>query len=469
MTGPPPRSVAVIGGGISGLVAARELQARGARVHLYETGPRVGGKIRTATLRGALVEEGPDSFLARDPVAVHLCNELGLGEDLVAPAIFGAHILLRDRLVKLPPGLPYGLPISPWSAYRNGALSWRGALRAAAEPATGRRLAGRDVSVASFVRERFGKETLDHLVDPLLAGTRAGATGTMSLAAALPAVDDAARSSRSVTLALRRARKASGESGGPPFLGLRGGMTRMVEALGDGLDSVTTGATVESVRRESGAGYELTLHGSERVHAEGVVLAVPAYAAASLLQELLPRASRLLERIEYASVAVVTLVLPSGALPVPAGGSGLLVPDSAGRTISASTWLSQKWPHARPEDGSQVVRAFVGRAGRAPALDLADDELAGRVSSELNDILGSNATPEQVGVARWERSLPQYQVGHLFLVEQIERSLERHPRVAVTGAGYRGSGLPDCIRNAQAAARSVARGLGLSPEARGSA
>lgn len=246
-------------------------------------------------------------------------------------------------------------------------------------------------------------------------------------------------------------------------------MTRMVEALRDGLDSVTTGAIVERVRQEPGAGYELTILGNERVHADGVVLAVPPYAAASLLLELVPQASRLLERIEYASVAVVTLILPAGAMPVPADASGLLIPDSAGRMISASTWLSQKWPHARPEDGSQVVRAFVGRAGRAPALDLADDELAGRVSSELNDILGSNATPEQVAVARWERSLPQYQVGHLLLVEEIERSLGGHPRVAVTGAGYRGSGLPDCIRNAQAAARSVARGLGLSPEARDSA
>jgi oxygen-dependent protoporphyrinogen oxidase len=469
VTEQPSRSVAVVGGGISGLIAARELQSQGVRVHLYEAGARVGGKIRTGELRDAPVEEGPDSFLARDPVAVRLCYDLGLSDDLVAPAIFGAHILLEDRLVKLPQGLPYGIPISPWSAYRSGALSLTGAFRAAAEPVMGRRLRGRDVSVATFIRKRFGREALDRLVDPLLAGTRAGATGKMSLAAALPAADEAARNSRSVMLALRRARKASGETGAPPFLGLRGGMTRMIDALHEGLDSVTAGTTVESVRQEAGVGYELILSGTEKVHADGVVLAVPAYSAAPLLQELVPQASRLLERIEYASVAVVSLVYPADALPIPADASGLLVPISAGRTISAVTWFSQKWPHTRPPDGAQIVRAFVGRAGRTRALDLTDAELAGRAATELSDILASDAFPDDVRVSRWERSLPQYQVGHLRRVEEIERSLERHPRVAVTGAGYRGSGIPDCIRSARAAAHTVARALGLSPEPQDSA
>lgn len=469
MTAQPTRSVAVVGGGISGLIAARELQSQGIRVHLYEAASRVGGKIRTATLRDAPVEEGPDSFLARDPVAVRLCDDLGLAGDLVAPAIFAAHILLKGRFVKLPPGLPYGIPISPWSAYRSGALSLAGALRVAAEPVTGRRLTGRDVSVEAFVRKRFGRQTLDRLVDPLLAGTRAGATGRMSLAAALPAVDEAARTSRSVMLALRRARKASGETGAPPFLGLHGGMTRIVDALREGLDSVTTGTTVESVRQEAGVGYQLILSGNEKVHADGVVLAVPAYSAASLLQELVPQASRLLEKIEYASVAVVSLAYPSDALPIPADASGLLIPSSARRTISAVTWFSQKWPHTRPPDDPQIVRAFVGRAGRIRALDLSDAELAGRAATELSDILASDAFPDEVRVSRWERSLPQYHVGHLSHVEEIERSLERHPRVAVTGAGFRGSGIPDCIRSARAAAHTVAQGLGLSPDPRDSA
>ena len=174
-------------------------------------------------------------------------------------------------------------------------------------------------------------------------------------------------------------------------------------------------------------------------------------------------------RIEYASVAVVSLVYPSDALPIPADASGLLIPTSAGRTISAVTWFSQKWPHTRPADGAQIVRAFVGRAGRARALDLTNAELAGRAATELSDILESDQFPDDVRVSRWERSLPQYQVGHLGRVEEIERSLERHPRVAVTGAGYRGSGIPDCIRSARTAAHTVARGLGLSPDAQDSA
>lgn len=239
----------------------------------------------------------------------------------------------------------------------------------------------------------------------------------------------------------------------------------MVERLRAGLGSVTTGVTVEGLRQAAGSGYELTLSRAERVHVEGVVLAIPAYAAASLLQELAPQASRLLEKIEYASVAVVSLVYPPGALSVPPDASGLLIPSSAGRTLSACTWFSQKWPHARPPDGSQTVRAFVGRAGHMAALDLGDDELAGRAATELNDMLGPAASPEEVMVSRWDRSLPQYEVGHLERVSEVERSLERHPGVVVTGAGYRGSGLPDCILGASAAARSVDRGIEMTRHA----
>ena len=428
-------------------------------MRLFEAAARVGGKISTGTLHGVSIEEGPDSFLARDPCVAELCVELGLGQDLVAPAVFGAHILRGGRLVKLPPGLPYGIPISPWSAYRTGTLSMMGALRAAAEPLAAGRLTGPDVSVASFVSRRFGREALDHLVDPLLAGTRAGSTAEMSLAAALPAVNDAARNHRSTSTALRRARRASGESGGPPFLGLRGGLTRMVEALRAGLGSVTTGAKVESLRPNAHSGYELKLSSGEKVPADGVVLALPAYASASLIEPLSPEASHRLATIEHASAAVISLVYPMGALALPPDGSGLLIPSSAGRMLSACTWFSQKWPHVAPADGAQIVRAFVGRAGRTAALDLEDDELAERAVKELNDILGSDATCDEARVSRWDRSLPQYEVGHLVRVSEIERLLKRHPGVAVAGASYRGSGLPDCVRNARAAARAVVRDL----------
>ena len=455
-----PPSVAVIGAGISGLVAARELESRGLSVRVFEAEARVGGKIATGTLHGMSIEEGADSFLARDPCVSELCAELGLGDELVAPAVFGAHILRGGRLVRLPSGLPYGIPISPWSAYRTGTLSMMGALRAAAEPLAAGRLSGPDVSVASFISSRFGREALDHLVDPLLAGTRAGSTVEMSLAAALPAIDGAARDHRSVSTALRRARRASGESAGPPFLGLRGGLARMVEALRAGLGSVTTGTRVEGLRASAHSRYELTLSGGQKVPADGVVLTLPSYASAPLVAPLSPEASRRLATIDHASVAVISLVYPMGALALPPDGSGLLIPSSAGRMLSACTWFSQKWPHAAPSDGSQIVRAFVGRAGRTGVLDLDDDELADRAAKELNDILGSAAGFDEARVSRWDRSLPQYKVGHLLRVSEIEELLQRHPGIAVAGASYRGSGLPDCIRSARAAARAVERGLG---------
>ena len=445
--------VAVVGGGITGLAAAHRLAQAGAEVVVVESSERLGGKIWTQRNDEVVSEAGPDSFLDREPWATSLCRELGLGPELVAPAHFGALIWTGKRLGQLPAGFPHGIPASPYRAWRSGLLSAPGALRAYGDLFQPRRLSGPDLSVASFVVRRFGPEVLEALVDPVLAGTRAGEAEFLSLAAATPPVNSLARKHRSLILGLR----SQPQSGPPPFLGIRGGMDRLVERLAgvlEGRARLLTGTKAHRLSSSS-RGFELRLEPGAPIEAEAVILAVPGYAAAGLVTELSPRAAALLKRIEHATVVSATLAFQPGAWAPPPDTSGLLVSRNAGRLLAACSWSSHKWPESAPADGSVVVRCFAGRAGRHPALSASDQELTGRLAEDLRQVVGLDAPLAHGRITRWERGLPEYRVGHLELVAAAERALAGHSRVALAGSSYRGSGLPDCIRQGQEAAEQV--------------
>lgn len=448
--------VVVVGAGISGLVAAHRL-ADDAHVTLLEAGTRPGGKILTSSIDGVRVEAGPDAFLCRRPEPVRLCEELGIADELIPPAIFGAHIWLDSGLRRVPPGFLYGIPSNPFAALRSGVLSPRGAARAALDLVLPKGPFGDDVSVARFVRHRFGSEVLDHLVDPLLAGTRAGRVEELSLAAALPQVEDLARRHRSLTLGMMRSKD---DAGPPPFLGLRKGMQQLVSAL---VDSVEKRATLETNAPVTGlerAGDRWRLHSTdESIEADAVVLAIPAPAAGRLLRPIAPQAASALSEIRYGSVATVMFSFAAGSLPLPNEASGLLVPSAAGRTLAAATWYTRKWPHVSRDGGPTVVKCFAGRAADDRAVAGKDAILVERLVTDLGDALGVELEPRAQEVVRWRDALPQYELGHLTRVARAELALEATPGVALAGAGYRGSGIPDCILSADESARRVRQAL----------
>jgi oxygen-dependent protoporphyrinogen oxidase len=445
-------SVAVIGGGITGLVAAYEMRGR-ADVVVLEASSTWGGKIRTSKADGITFEEGPDSFLPRDDAPLKLCRSLGLGDQLVEPADFGAWLWHGGRLVPLPEGFVFGLPSSPMSILKTRLLSTRGVIRAAGDFVLPGPLSGPDVSVASFVEKRFGPEVMERLVDPLLAGTRAGDARAMSLAAALPQIDHIARTHRSITLGLRAQRNRTGGSVKPRFYSLRGGMQDLVDALLEATDAdLRTGAAVTGIRAVDD-GFAVATDG-ESLSVDAVVVAVPAHVAATLFREMAPGASEVLARIRYASVATGNFVYPSDAVRIPSKGSGVLVPRSENRTIAGCTWFSAKWPHAAPP-GTTVLRAFAGRSHGDRTLELADDQLLDGMERDLADVLGIDETARSRSLTRWERGIPQLEVGHLDAISSIEGQLAAWPRLALAGAGYRGTGIPDCIDQARAAAAKI--------------
>ncbi len=457
--------VAVVGGGIAGLAAALRLHdaAPGTEVTLFEQGREVGGKLRTGEVGGVAVETGADAFLIRVPEAGALCARAGLGDELVHPGATGAAVAVDGGLRPLPAGTVLGIPADLAALTGSGLLSSAGLARVQAEPDLPGAPLGTDVSVGELVGRRLGPEVLDRLVEPLLGGVYAGHAAMLSLRATMPALAAELAGTPSLVRAAQRSRSTAE---GPVFATVRGGMSRLAAGVAHVSGAaVRTGRPVRELR-PAAEGWQLVVgstRDAERVHADAVVLAVPAAPASRLLGDVSAAAAVEVAAIEYASVALVTLVLP-GILALPAG-TGVLVPAGAGRLVKAVTYVTRKWPQlAAP--GVTVLRASVGRYGDEHVLQVSDDELVAAVRRDLDILLrpaGGLPAPTATAVTRWGGALPQYAVGHLDRVARARAALSGHPTLALAGAAYDGVGVPACVRSGQVAAAQVLAGLATVP------
>ncbi|MDP9223486.1 MAG: protoporphyrinogen oxidase [Actinomycetota bacterium] len=451
----------VIGGGITGLAAAHAVSrhADGLDVTLLEREPRLGGKILTEHHDGITYEAGADAFVARDPAILQLCDDLQLRDDLIPPDVFGAHIWSRGQLKSLPQDWPFGLPASTSSLLGSDLLPIGGRCRALWDLVAPGKVTGDDISIGELVRRRFGSELLERIVDPLLAGSRAGTPDDISLAAAVPQLNAVARRSSSIIRGLAQARR-QGElpEGPPPFLGVFGGMQKLVQALAGSLTkaNVRVGTEASRIDASESGGYRVHLADGSALEADAVIVATPAFAAADLLASLSPEAARQLYRIQYSSSAVAVMVYENGHDSIPSSGSGFLVPSRDHGVLSACTWFSKKWARAAPADGRLVVRGFVGREARDASLSFDDDDLIGLIDAEVRVALDLPAPVQTWKLYRWDRALPHYRVGHLQLVQRIHGAIAAHAGIQLAGAAYGGSGLPDCVRQGEeAAARAL--------------
>ncbi|GAA1438570.1 protoporphyrinogen oxidase [Mycobacterium cookii] len=443
------RDVVVIGGGVAGLVAARDLAATGRDVLLLEGAPVLGGKLRSAEVAGLTVDVGAEAMLARRPEGVALAA--GLGADLVHPTATSSAVWSRGALRAMPRSL-MGVPFDLDQLAASEVLSPEGLARATHESDTA---VDDDMSVGDLVAARLGDELVDRLVEPLLGGVYAGHARRISAAAAVPQLLAMARRGRLLEQAA-----AVPTSSAPVFASLPGGMGRLPGLLvQDGGFEVRTSATVRALARTA-SGWALTVGPTTRtetVEATEVVLATPPAPAARLLAGVAPDASAALAGIGTASVAVVTLVLRAQDLPDTLfDRSGFLVPPLERATIKASTFSFAKWAWVRDLDPDLVVlRTSLGRHGEETTLQ-ADDEGLVRVSlADLTALAGITARPVDTHVQRWGGALPQYAVGHLEQVARIRADVARRPGLAVCGAAYDGVGIPAVIGSARRAVASV--------------
>jgi protoporphyrinogen/coproporphyrinogen III oxidase len=464
------RHVVIVGGGISGLAAAHALTAGPdpqIACTLVEEDRRLGGKIHTEHIQGCVVEHGAESFLASKPWAASLCRSLGLGDRLVGTRPgYPVHVAWRGRLHPLPEGVALGVPTRVGALARSSLFSPREKLRMALDVILPRGRAV-DESVGALVRRRLGEAAVDRLAGPLLGGIYAGDPDQLSAQDTAGQLVAWEAQSRSLILAgLTHRQRRSAAPGTPPspmFLSLSGGMGEMVDRLTAALHgtAVLTGRRVIRVRRlpePSSRGYAAILDDGTQLEADGLVLATPAYAAARLLDPLAPAAARRLRAIPYVSTAAVTLAYRRQAVRHPLEGNGFVVARGEPLHITACTWVSSKWPGRAPE-GLALLRCYLGAAGREAVLQETDQRLLDLVRADLRATLGVEAAPLFASLARWPMAMPQYTPGHLARVEAIERELQSLPGILLAGAGYRGIGVPDCIRQGSEAAHRLAEFL----------
>jgi oxygen-dependent protoporphyrinogen oxidase len=455
------RHVVVIGAGVAGLAAAYALRRADGElaITILEGSGRPGGKLHTSPVAGVPVEAGAEMFLARVPEAVELAAALDL--PTTHPATTAAGVVVAGQVRPLPTGTVMGVPADP--AALDGVLSPAGVARARAERPRPPLAPDADVPIGEYVADRLGHEVVDRLVDPLLGGVYAGHARALSLRATVPALATAAE--RYPTLREAAAAALPPARTDPVFATVPGGLSRLV----DGLVAATSadlrlGLPARELHRTP-TGFRVVagpVPDPTELHADAVVVAVPARPASRLLVGVAPVAATELAGIEYASMALVTLALPAAAASRLTG-SGLLVPAVENRVVKALTWTSVKWAHLAAEAGEYCfVRASIGRHGEEAVLQRDDAELVAAARADLAALTGVDAAPVDTRVSRWGGALPQYAPGHVDRVRRVREAVAAVPGLAVAGAAYEGVGIPACLRSGYAAATHLSPQLSRS-------
>ena len=443
--------VAIVGGGISGLSAAYGLHRHGVSFALFERDRRLGGVIRTDHVDGFTIDGGPDSLLVQKPAALDLCRELGLGDRLVPTLEPRTAYVVRDgKLHPLPDASVLGIPTRVWPLATSSLLSAGGKLRMLLDLLQPQGPADRDESVAAFFRRRFGREAVDYIAEPLLAGIHAGDVDRLSMRALFPRLVEAEQRHGSVIRAFRALKTARPSDG--MFRSLPDGIAEMTQAIERTLPADALRRGAGAARIEGRGPFRIASAGAPPLTARQLIMAVPAYIASELLSPIDARLGALCGEIRYLSTATIVLAYPKRAVTHPVQGSGFVVPRvEPSISVTAGSWISSKWPHRAPDD-QLLVRGFVGGARQPNALDANDATLIEQVDADFRRLLGIATPPHLRRVYRWPRRNAQHEVGHLDRLIAIDRLLDALPDLHLIGAGFRGVGIPDCVEQGRAAA-----------------
>jgi oxygen-dependent protoporphyrinogen oxidase len=459
----------IVGGGIAGLSAAynaiKKTQELGIpmRVTVVEADSHWGGKIitdRVAWDDGQfIIEGGPDTFLATKPWGVALCKELGLGERLQGtnPHKKNTYVLRRNRLMLLPDGLAMMIPTNVQAILKTRLISWFGKARMVFDFLLPPAQSDGDESLGAFISRRLGREAYENLIEPLMSGIYAGDGDALSLASTFPYLRDLELKYGSLARGALEMRKQSAgkavQGSRSAFLTPKTGLAEIVESLLAYLEANHANLRLEttiSKVRQAVSGYCLELDTGDVIQADGVILATPAYVSSALLSELDPELANTLKGIPYVSTATISLAYRLSDFPRELDGYGYVIPRREGRRALACTWTSTKFPHRAPE-GYALIRVFVGRAGQDESMPRETGSLVAMAREELQLTLGIQAEPLLTRVFIWENSMPQYNLGHPEKLAQISKRLEKMPGLVLAGNGYRGIGIPDCIRSGEMA------------------
>ena len=472
-----PRRIAVVGGGLSGLAAAyrllelAQLAKRELELTIYESGDHWGGVIGTKRIGEYLVELGADMFITNKPAGIGLCRRLGLESQLISTEdkYRKSLVLFRGKPVEVPEGFMLLAPAKVWPILKSPIFSWRGKLRMGWERFVPRRVNPEDdESLASFVRRRFGSELLDRLVQPLVGGIYTADPEQLSLQATLPRFLEMEREHGSLIKAsrLEASRRSQSENSGSGarygmFVSFPHGLQSLVDTLVLKLETkadMRLNSRVSELKKNDDQ-WILSLSDGSEEQFDGVVSALPAYGSAKLCEGFCSDLAEEFNKIEYASSAVVMTGHNLSDIDHPLDSFGLVIPEAERRDVLAVSFTSRKFSGRAPE-GKVILRTFVGGAMQSDKMSLADEQILELVHRELKDILGVRGKPDFELLARYDRAMPQYRVGHLKLVQSIEQLASRYRGFSFSGNAYRGVGVPDTIASGEQAAEQLFETLG---------
>jgi protoporphyrinogen/coproporphyrinogen III oxidase len=446
-----PQHVVIVGGGISGLSAAYDLARAGIAHTLFEKSTRLGGVIETRVQDDCILECGPDSFLSAKPEALALIKELGLEGEIIGSNDHQrtTHILKHGKLVPLPEGVMMIVPTRVMPMVNSNLLGWGTKIRMGFELLR-RPKRYPDRSVAAFVVDHFGQETLDYLAEPLLSGVYGGDPYQLSAASVLPRFVEMEAAQGSLGRAAMSSKRPA--AGGSLFKTLASGLGTLIETLATYANVKHT--AVEAIERRASA-FRIRANG-DWLDATNVIVATPAPAAIPLIQGIEPELARMLGTIPYSSSAIVSMVFEEAKFDGQRAGFGFLVPKRERDRLAACTFVGTKFSHRAPEDRI-LLRCFFGGIGDEAVLSESDESLVIIAREELRRILGLTAAPLFTNISRWPKSMAQYTVGHSVRVVEIKKRAAAIPGLHLAGNAYDGIGIPDCVRSGRQAAAGIPR------------
>jgi len=459
------KRVAVIGGGISGLAAAHRVHELdpSLEIRLFEAGTQLGGSLETVREDGFLIERGADNFITTIPWGVDLCRRIGFEEQLIetTPDHRTAFVVRRGRLHKIPEGFVIMAPSRIWPVITTRILSPLGKVRMAWEYLVSKRTEDQDESLAAFVVRRFGRETYERLVQPLVGGIYTGDPEKLSVRSTMPRFVDMERDHGSLIRAVwRQARRQRQQAQGggarySMFVAPKDGMSSLVDAIAERLPAgaVRLDAVVSRMAMRPDGRWSLWLEddsADEQIY-DAVIVCTPAASAARLIGPLDSRLADLLKEIPHASCSIVSLSYRRDQIRHPMDGFGFVVPLVENRRALSASFSSVKYEGRAPDD-QVLVRVFIGGACQQELAELPDGDLESIATDELAELLRIDGGPSKTWITRQPRAMPQYYVGHGDRVAEIEAGLSRLPGLHVAGNAYSGVGIPYCVHNAEQAA-----------------
>jgi protoporphyrinogen/coproporphyrinogen III oxidase len=472
------KRVAIIGGGITGLSAAYTIEQHNKQAAepldyvLFERSNRLGGKVVTDNVDGFVVEAGPDCFVAEKPWIPRLATQLSIEDRLMAPndSVKRSFIYSEGKVHELPEGLLLLVPTKILPFLLSPLISWKGKARMACDLVIPRKKGLTDETLSHFVQRRLGRELLDKVATPLVAGIHSNDPETMSLQASFPRFlkmeEDYGSLLRAMLAARRKAAAAGPKGKAAYFLSFKEGMGEISDSLATQLGKncvhpSTSVTRIQKIMKEGGPAYRLFFDdGRESVEADAVVIATVANQTARLLEDVDSSVARLLRDIPLTSSANLSLAFKSHELGRIPEGFGMMIPAIEKRKISALTLSSTKWNNRVPDPQYTLLRVFVGGYRNQEVALMDDNDLLKVVKSELSDLFGISATPSMACIHRWIEDRPQYSMGHLDRVKGIEDRLTGHGGLFIAGCSYHGIGVGDCVASGMSASRAAISFLG---------